>query len=94
MRLDEQIKINSRLQSKYLFYTAQGNQLNHANLCNRVWTPALRKANVDYRPMIQTRHTFATTALSLGENPLWIAHTIGQRDTDMIDHQGIRKVCR
>ena len=37
-----------------------------------------------YRPMIQTRHSFATTAISLGENPLWIAHIMGHRDTDMI----------
>jgi integrase len=34
--------------------------------------------------MIQTRHSFATTALTLGENPLWIAHVMGHRDTDMI----------
>jgi integrase len=34
--------------------------------------------------MIQTRHSFASTALSLGENPLWIAHVMGHRDTNMI----------
>ncbi len=44
----------------------------------------MKKAVVPYRPMIQTRHSFATTALSLGENPLWIAHVMGHRDTDMI----------
>jgi integrase len=82
--LDEQVKICSRLQNKYLFCTTKGNQLNHANLCKRVWTPALQRANIPYRPMIQTRHSFATTALSLGENPLWIARTMGHRDTDMV----------
>ncbi len=34
--------------------------------------------------MIQTRHSFASTALSLGENPVWIAHVMGHRDTNMI----------
>jgi integrase len=34
--------------------------------------------------MKQTRHTFATLALSLGENPLWIAKVMGHRDTEMI----------
>jgi integrase len=34
--------------------------------------------------MKQTRHSFATMALSCGENPLWIAKTMGHRDTDMI----------
>ena len=48
------------------------------------WRPALKKAGIPYRPMIQTRHTFATTAISLGENPLWIAHIMGHRDTDMV----------
>lgn len=34
--------------------------------------------------MKQTRHTFATIALSCGENPLWIAQVLGHRNTDMI----------
>ena len=36
------------------------------------------------REMKQTRHTFATVALSCGENPLWIAKVMGHRNTDMI----------
>ena len=34
--------------------------------------------------MRQTRHTFATMALSYGENPLWIARVMGHRDIEMI----------
>ena len=34
--------------------------------------------------MKQTRHSFATVALSCGENPLWIAKVMGHRNTDMI----------
>ena len=75
---------SEKLNSEYLFCTTAGNQLNYANLSNRVWRPALEKAEIPFRPMIQTRHSFATTALSLGENPLWIAHVMGHRDTDMI----------
>lgn len=80
----EQQSVCEKLNSEYLFCTTAGNQLNHANLSNRVWRPALEKAEIPFRPMIQTRHSFATTALSLGENPLWIAHVMGHRDTDMI----------
>jgi integrase len=80
----DQKTISEKLGSHYLFCTTHGHLLNHANLCNRVWTPALKKAGIPYRPMIQTRHSFATTALSLGENPLWIARTMGHRDTDMV----------
>ena len=80
----EQKSICEKLDSEYLFCTTTGEQPNHANLSNRVWRPALKEAGIPYRPMIQTRHSFATTALSLGENPLWIAHVMGHRDTDMI----------
>ena len=49
-----------------------------------IWIPALKKAGLDYREMKQTRHSFATNALSCDENPLWIARVMGHRDTDMI----------
>jgi integrase len=80
----EQKAISDGLSSEYLFCTTNGHLLNHANLCNRVWTPVLKEAGLSYRPMIQTRHSFASAALSLGENPLWIARTMGHRDTDMV----------
>lgn len=80
----DQKAICERLNSEYLFCTAVGNQLNHTNLNNRTWRPALEIAGIPFRPMMQTRHSFATTALTLGENPLWIAHVMGHRDTDMI----------
>lgn len=44
----------------------------------------MKKAGIEYREMKQTRHSFATNALSCGENPLWIAKVMGHRDTDMI----------
>jgi integrase len=53
-------------------------------LRRRIWIPALKKAGLDYREMKQTRHSFATNALSCGKNPLWIARVMGHRDTDMI----------
>ena len=46
--------------------------------------PTMKKAGLKYREMKQTRHSFATNALSIGENPLWIAKVMGHRDTDMI----------
>ena len=55
-----------------------------SHLRKQVWKPALKQAGLDYREMKQTRHSFATNALSCGENPLWIARVMGHRDTDMI----------
>jgi len=34
--------------------------------------------------MKQTRHSFATVALSCGESPLWIAKVMGHRNTEMV----------
>ena len=48
------------------------------------WQPALRRAGVRYRYPYQTRHTFASTLLSAGENPVWVASMMGHRDWSMI----------
>lgn len=48
------------------------------------WMIILRKAGVRYRNPYQTRHTFASTLLSSGANPLYVAKQMGHRDTEMI----------
>lgn len=49
-----------------------------------VWTPALKKAGLKYLNPYQTRHTFASTLLSRGENPLWVAQQMGHKDWGQI----------
>jgi integrase len=66
------------------FCTPQGKRIDPNHLRRRTWIPTLKKAGLDYREMKQTRHSFATNALSCGENTLWIAKVMGHRDTDMI----------
>lgn len=48
------------------------------------WMIILKKAGVRYRNPYQTRHTFASTLLSAGENPLYVAKQMGHTDTEMI----------
>lgn len=48
------------------------------------WQPTLRRAGVRYRYPYQTRHTFASTLLSAGENPVWVAAMMGHKDWAMI----------
>lgn len=48
------------------------------------WAHILKKAEVRYRNPYQTRHTYASTLLSRGENPLWVAQQMGHVDTEMI----------
>jgi len=48
------------------------------------WRPALKRAGVRYRYPYQTRHTYASTLLSAGENPVWVASQMGHKDWVMI----------
>lgn len=69
--LRSQREMYERYRGKYFFCTTTGARIDINNLRDRVWTPALERAELPYREMKQTRHTFATIALSCGENPLW-----------------------
>jgi len=80
--LEEQKTIQETLKSEYLFCSERGCQVHAPNLYRRVWEPALKATSLQVREMKQT--TFATIALSCGENPTWIAHVMGHRNTDML----------
>ena len=79
-----QRSIYEKFKGEYFFCSSEGNMVHSTNLRRRVWMPALTAAKFRFREMKQTRHTFATIALSCGENPLWIAKVMGHRDTNMI----------
>lgn len=55
-----------------------------AQLRKTAWTPALIKAGVKYRYPYQTRHTFASIALSAGEPEMWVAAQLGHKDVTMV----------
>ena len=82
--LQRQKAIYDKAQGEYFFCTQTGDRVDLSNLRQNVWIPSLKKANVRIREMKQTRHSFATNALSYGENPLWIAKVMGHRNADMI----------
>lgn len=50
----------------------------------RAFRIACKAAEVRYRYPYQLRHTFASWALSSGENPLWVAKQMGHADVTMI----------
>jgi integrase len=82
--LQEQRKIYDQFRGNYFFCSLNGGIVDPSNLRRDVWWPALKKATLKIREMKQTRHSFATIALSCGENPLWIAKVMGHRNTEMI----------
>lgn len=81
--LKEQRTATGRL-SKYVFCNREGNPLDHNNVTKRVWYPLLRALNLKQRRPYQTRHTAATLFLASGENPEWVARTLGHSTTEML----------
>lgn len=59
----------SPVRSPWVFSNRDGGPLDITNLRERVWRPALRRATLRARTQHQTRHTFATLMLELGESP-------------------------
>lgn len=68
----------------WVFSTRAGGPIDGHNFTNRVWYPLLRYLGLDKRRPYQTRHTAATLMLAAGENPEWIARTLGHANTDML----------
>ena len=48
------------------------------------WRPALRATGIRWRRPYQTRHTYATNALSAGVNPTYIARQMGHKNAKML----------
>ena len=82
--LEAQKRIHDQHACEYFFCTPNGRPIYLSNLRRQIWIPALERADLKIRQIKQARHTFATVALSHGENPLWIAKVMGHRDTEMI----------
>ncbi len=82
--LEAQKRIYERFRRQFFFCTTTGARIDLDRLRRRVWVRGLQQAALQHREMKQTRHTFATIALGCGESPLWIARTMGHRNTEMI----------
>lgn len=74
------------LADKRVFHNPRNNQPweTDGQIRKTLWQPALKKAGVAYRNPYQTRHTYASTLLSAGENPMWVAQQMGHKDWGMI----------
>ena len=54
---------------------------------HRRWRRILLAVGVRYRNPYQTRHTFASSLLMLGANPLYVATQLGHADTTMVQRR-------
>ena len=80
--LNEQRQLTGK--GKHIFLTKDGQRMNPDHYRDVVWKPALEKVGLEYRPPIQTRHTFATMMLSEGEDPGWVQNMMGHASLQMI----------
>ncbi len=58
----------------------------------KVWEPLLKRLGIRYRPPYQMRHTFATLAISTGENINWVARMLGHK-SPVITLETIQPFC-
>ena len=81
--LKEQAR-RTRLRSRYVFLNEESKPIEIETLRKNAWSKGLKKAGVEYRPAIQTRHTFATMMISSGENLGWVQKMMGHTSLKMI----------
>ena len=66
-----------------------GRDWHEAKALARAFRRACEEAGVRYRYAYQLRHSFASRALSSGENPLWVASYMGHTNVSQIfEHYG------
>jgi len=57
---------------------------NDAQIRKALWQPLCKRAGVRYRNPYQMRHTYASTQLTAGANPWYIADQLGHVDVEMV----------
>jgi integrase len=69
---------------KYVFLNQEDESIEIETLWKNAWVKGLKKAGIEYRSIIQTRHTFATLMVSAGENLGWAMKMMGHSSLKMI----------
>jgi integrase len=76
-------KASSWLLGGYVFLDGKQQPVNQELFRMKVWEPVLKRLGIRYRPPYQMRHSFATLALSIGENPNWVSRMLGHKSLVM-----------
>lgn len=75
--LKEQFKITSK--SEFVFLNGQNTFFSSTSVLQYSWKELLKKLDLKYRSIYQTRHTFASNMISNGENTLWVSQMLGHK---------------
>jgi len=79
--LDE---VLARTSSPYVFATQKGTPYLRENFTERIWTAAINRCNIPYRPPYSLRHSFAAWSLLVGIEPLRLVKLMGHGTKRMI----------
>ncbi|MDH1293297.1 site-specific integrase [Comamonas terrigena] len=55
-----------------------------AQVRKTLWLPLMKRAGIPYRNPYQLRHTYASTLLTAGANPWYVAQQLGHEDVEMV----------
>lgn len=55
-----------------------------AQVRKTAWLPLMARAGIPYRNPYQIRHTYASTLLTAGANPWYVAQQLGHEDVEMV----------
>lgn len=78
------------IKSEYVFLNTDGKPIDGESLRKTTWTPALKRASLEYRSMYNTRHSFATLMISSGESVGWVQSMMGHASLRMIQEHYFR----
>jgi integrase len=76
-------KAISWLLGSYVFLDDKQRPVDQEIFRQKAWGPMLKRLGIRYRPPYQMRHTFATLAISAGENINWVARMLGHKSPVM-----------
>lgn len=72
------------LKNSYVFLNRNDTHFfDSKNIRDKNWKKTLVNANVKYRTLYQTRHTFASLMISNGEDILWVSKMMGHANANM-----------
>lgn len=81
--LKEQRKITGLSENIFLSEFKQGDKIYSSISLNRRWKTLLKRCNLEYRSIYQTRHSFASNMLSNKEDLFWISKMLGHKNTNI-----------
>lgn len=77
----EQRKISGL--SNFVFPSRGGKMFFGSTSLDIAWKNLLKKCNIDYRSIYQTRHTFASNMLSNKEDTIWVSSMLGHKSLNI-----------